>query len=90
MNKMKMIGLTLTSLLALAATGCSEGEKSKSFYITNEDARTEKLKYCDEDSERASEQNCVFAFEARSHLYKKTMSGNGLKIDYASAEKKKD
>jgi len=77
----------LTALSLLTGCGVDEKINSKSFYIENETARTEKLKYCDEYPNKQSEPNCINAHEARTQITSNQMKNNGIVVDYSSLEK---
>lgn len=82
----KLIGLALVVMFGL--TGCGEEKiNSKSFYVGHEAERIEKLKDCEEYTNKQLEPNCINAHQARSQINKDIMNRDGIKIDYSSLEK---
>jgi len=84
----KLIILALASLLSL--TGCGDEKvMSKSFYMKNDTARLEKLKFCDDNPDKENlSQNCTNAHAARGQLAMDKLNGEGIVIDYSKAAKK--
>lgn len=64
-------------------SACEE-ERSKKFYLENENARTEKLEYCKENIEERTTPNCLNAEKAKYQIKKDKFKGDGIKVDYSS------
>ncbi len=89
----KYLGLMLA--VVFLSTGCSDEEiKSKTFYMENEIALSERLEYCEANPDRKiTDSNCINALDAKAQIKINKMGNVGVTVDYSKsnsiAEKKK-
>ncbi len=81
----KYLGLILAVVFLL--TGCSDEEiKSKTFYMENETALSERLEYCEANPDRKiTDSNCINALDAKAQIRINKMGAVGVTVDYSKS-----